>query len=187
TFFTLETSLYHSFLRTHLLRAHFSHRYISLIERFTATSPPLCLCKLQLAYQIRNRDDHFKQPYPAMYSSVYGGIILDPAMMVIPIDYHMVHRGHGVFDTSIIFDGIKVQERHSEIWLSAGPENFLLSPAKCSTSAFYVVVIDEDFAQCKEGKWQRPSADRTCKNHFKHNLHCQFSPMHNQPHHSRFR
>lgn len=46
-----------------------------------------------------------KQSYPAMYSSVYGGIVLDPAMMVIPIDDHMVHRGHGVFDTSIIFYG----------------------------------------------------------------------------------
>ncbi|XP_058767367.1 uncharacterized protein LOC131641055 isoform X3 [Vicia villosa] len=46
-----------------------------------------------------------KQPYPAMYSSVYGGIILDPAMMVIPIDDYMVHRGHGVFDTAIILQG----------------------------------------------------------------------------------
>lgn len=46
-----------------------------------------------------------KQPYPAMYSSIYGGIILDPAMMVVPIDDHMVHRGHGVFDTAIVFDG----------------------------------------------------------------------------------
>ena len=40
-----------------------------------------------------------------MYSSVYGGVILDPAMMVIPMDDHMVHRGHGVFDTAIILDG----------------------------------------------------------------------------------
>lgn len=40
-----------------------------------------------------------------MYSSVFGGIILDPAMMVIPIDDHMVHRGHGIFDTAIILDG----------------------------------------------------------------------------------
>lgn len=44
-------------------------------------------------------------PYPAMYSSVFGGIILDPAMMVLPIDDHMVHRGHGVFDTAMILDG----------------------------------------------------------------------------------
>nr|GMC74694.1 D-amino-acid transaminase, chloroplastic-like [Ipomoea batatas] len=36
-------------------------------------------------------------------------------------------------------------------WLSAGPGDFLLSPAGCSTSAFYAVVIYEDFEQCKEG------------------------------------
>lgn len=46
-----------------------------------------------------------KQPYPAMYSSVFGGIILDPTVMVIPIDDHMVHRGHGVFDTAMLMDG----------------------------------------------------------------------------------
>ncbi|XP_026422505.1 D-amino-acid transaminase, chloroplastic-like [Papaver somniferum] len=46
-----------------------------------------------------------KQPYPAMYSSVFGGITLDPALMVIPIDDHMVHRGHGVFDTAMILNG----------------------------------------------------------------------------------
>jgi hypothetical protein len=40
-----------------------------------------------------------------MYSSVLDGIILDPSMMVIPIDDHMVHRGHGVFDTATISDG----------------------------------------------------------------------------------
>lgn len=46
-----------------------------------------------------------KQPYKAMYSSVFGGAILDPAMMVIPTDDHMVHRGHGVFDTAVVFNG----------------------------------------------------------------------------------
>ncbi|XP_038896805.1 D-amino-acid transaminase, chloroplastic isoform X2 [Benincasa hispida] len=40
-----------------------------------------------------------------MYSSVFGGITTDPAAMVIPIDDHMVHRGHGVFDTAAIVDG----------------------------------------------------------------------------------
>ncbi|KDP45859.1 hypothetical protein JCGZ_15303 [Jatropha curcas] len=132
-----------------------------------------------------------KQPYPAMYSSVYGGIILDPAMMVIPIDDHMVHRGHGVFDTSIIFDGYlyeldvhldrflrsasrakitspfprsalrsiliqmtaasKCKKGTLRFWLSAGPGNFSLSPAGLPTSAFYAVVIDDDFSQRKEG------------------------------------
>lgn len=36
-------------------------------------------------------------------------------------------------------------------WLSAGPGNFLLSPAECPTSAFYAVVIDEDFSPHREG------------------------------------
>jgi len=32
-------------------------------------------------------------------------IVTDPALMVIPFDDHMVHRGHGVFDTAAIVDG----------------------------------------------------------------------------------
>lgn len=46
-----------------------------------------------------------QQQYLAMYSSVFGGITTDPAAMVLPIDDHMVHRGHGVFDTAAIVDG----------------------------------------------------------------------------------
>ncbi|PIN02268.1 Branched chain aminotransferase BCAT1, pyridoxal phosphate enzymes type IV superfamily [Handroanthus impetiginosus] len=46
-----------------------------------------------------------KQQYLAMYSSIFGGITTDPAAMVIPMDDHMVHRGHGVFDTAAIMDG----------------------------------------------------------------------------------
>ncbi|XP_074577281.1 D-amino-acid transaminase, chloroplastic-like [Curcuma longa] len=45
------------------------------------------------------------QHYLAMYSSIFGGITTDPAAMVIPMDDHMVHRGHGVFDTAAIMDG----------------------------------------------------------------------------------
>jgi len=40
----------------------------------------------------------FQKSYFAMYSSVYGGIVTDPALMMIPIDDHMVHRGDGVFE-----------------------------------------------------------------------------------------
>lgn len=36
--------------------------------------------------------------YFAMYSSWWGGFVQDPALMVIPIDDHMVHRGDGVFE-----------------------------------------------------------------------------------------
>ncbi|EOA13522.1 hypothetical protein CARUB_v10026587mg [Capsella rubella] len=41
----------------------------------------------------------------AMYSSVVNGITTDPAAMVLPLDDHMVHRGHGVFDTATIVNG----------------------------------------------------------------------------------
>src|SRR5580765_1574166 len=48
-----------------------------------------------------------RQPvrYWAFYSSQLGGIVTDPALMVIPFDDHIVHRGHGVFDTAAIVDG----------------------------------------------------------------------------------
>ncbi|MDD4870003.1 MAG: aminotransferase class IV [Kiritimatiellae bacterium] len=41
----------------------------------------------------------FQKNYFAMYSSVYGGIVTDPSLMMVPIDDHMVHRGDGVFET----------------------------------------------------------------------------------------
>lgn len=40
---------------------------------------------------------HFAN-YLAMYSSWYGGIILDPALMMAPIDDHLFHRGDGIFE-----------------------------------------------------------------------------------------
>src|ERR671922_2816764 len=48
-----------------------------------------------------------RQPvrYWAFYSSQLGGVVTDPALMVIPFDDHMVHRGHGVFDTAAIVNG----------------------------------------------------------------------------------
>jgi 4-amino-4-deoxychorismate lyase len=43
--------------------------------------------------------------FAAMYSSVLGGIVTDPALMVLPLDDHMAHRGHAVFDTAAIVNG----------------------------------------------------------------------------------
>ena len=43
--------------------------------------------------------------YYAMYSSILGGIVTDHAYMVLPLDDHMVHRGHSVFDTAILANG----------------------------------------------------------------------------------
>lgn len=41
----------------------------------------------------------------AMYSSVLGGVVTDPAHMTVPIDDHLLHRGHGVFDTASVHNG----------------------------------------------------------------------------------
>jgi 4-amino-4-deoxychorismate lyase len=41
----------------------------------------------------------------AFYSSQLGGIVTDPALMVLPFDDHMVHRGHGIFDTASLVGG----------------------------------------------------------------------------------
>src|SRR5687768_18102659 len=48
-----------------------------------------------------------RQPvkYTAFYSSQLQGIVTDPALMVLPFDDHMVHRGHGIFDTAGIVNG----------------------------------------------------------------------------------
>src|SRR5688572_25616210 len=48
-----------------------------------------------------------RQPvqFDAFYSSQLGGVVTDPALMLLPFDDHMVHRGHGIFDTAAIVDG----------------------------------------------------------------------------------
>ena len=53
--------------------------------------------------------DVAKQHHKAFYSSVFGGITTNPAMMTVPMDDHMVHRGHGVFDTAIVSAGCAYQ------------------------------------------------------------------------------
>jgi 4-amino-4-deoxychorismate lyase len=66
-----------------------------------------------------------RQPvkYWAFYSSQLGGIVTDPALMVIPFDDHMVHRGHGIFDTAGLVDG-KIYD------LEAHLDRFLLSATR---------------------------------------------------------
>src|SRR5258705_6793172 len=63
-----------------------------------------------------------RQPveYWAFYSSQLKGIVTDPALMVIPFDDHIVHRGHGIFDTAAIVTG-KIYD------LDAHLDRFLLS------------------------------------------------------------
>jgi 4-amino-4-deoxychorismate lyase len=59
--------------------------------------------------RLRNAIHPRSANFYAMYSSVLGGIITDPALMVLPLDDHMVHRGHSVFDTAILANGMLYQ------------------------------------------------------------------------------
>jgi len=75
-----------------------------------------------------------RQPvnYYAFYSSQLGGIVTDPALMVIPFDDHMVHRGHGIFDTAGLIDGrIYDLEAHLDRFLmSAERSKLRVSPSR---------------------------------------------------------
>ena len=68
------------------------------------TTPRILTAEDALAHL---RELRARQPvrYWAFYSSQLGGIVTDPALMVLPFDDHIVHRGHGVFDTAAIVDG----------------------------------------------------------------------------------
>ena len=69
-----------------------------------------------------------RQPvkYSAFYSSQLGGIVTDPALMVIPFDEHMVHRGHGIFDTAGIVNGrIYDLEAHLDRFLGSAERSKL--------------------------------------------------------------
>lgn len=69
-----------------------------------------------------------RQPvkFAAFYSSQLGGIVTDPALMVIPFDDHMVHRGHGIFDTAGLVNGrIYDLEAHLDRFLGSAERSKL--------------------------------------------------------------
>ena len=59
------------------------------MKRYTETDWPALAASLRRPFQ---------DAYFAMYSSLYGGIVTDPALMLLPLDDHMVHRGDGIFE-----------------------------------------------------------------------------------------
>jgi 4-amino-4-deoxychorismate lyase len=89
-------------------------RFMAVDTRLKVLSPTDVLAGLQA---LRTR-----QPvkFWAFYSSQLGGVVTDPALMILPFDDHMVHRGHGIFDTAGLVDG-KIYD------LEAHLDRFLLS------------------------------------------------------------
>jgi 4-amino-4-deoxychorismate lyase len=69
-----------------------------------------------------------RQPvtFSAFYSSQLGGVVTDPALMVLPFDDHMVHRGHGIFDTAALVAGrIYDLEAHLDRFLASAERSKL--------------------------------------------------------------
>ena len=68
-----------------------------------------------MSLRILSRDEIFteapewREPgrpsYLAMYSSVFGGVVTDPALMVIPLDDHIINRGDGIFEAFDVNNG----------------------------------------------------------------------------------
>lgn len=95
-----------------------------------ATSTPLRLLDQDAALAAL-RDLRARQPvkYSAFYSSQLGGIVTDPALMVLPFDDHMVHRGHGIFDTAGLVGGkIYDLEAHLDRFIASAERSKLRLP-----------------------------------------------------------
>ena len=83
-----------------------------------------------------------RQPvnYFAFYSSQLGGIVTDPAHMVLPFDDHMVHRGHGIFDTAGLVNGkIYDLEAHLDRFQRSAERSRLRLP--CSRGEMRDIII----------------------------------------------
>lgn len=69
-----------------------------------ALTPPRLLTAADVAASLASKGrEHLG--LLALYSSYLGGVVTDPNLMTLPIDDHLVHRGHGVFDTATLSDG----------------------------------------------------------------------------------
>ncbi len=67
--------------------------------------------------------------YAAMYSSWLGGIVKDPAWMLVPIDDHLVHRGDGVFEAiKCVQSKIYLLEEHLDRLVHSATQISLVLP-----------------------------------------------------------
>ncbi|KAK4358434.1 hypothetical protein RND71_020663 [Anisodus tanguticus] len=124
--------------------------------QFSSGSPtfdvPLLSCSEVIERLRTSRGSHKpKQHYLAMYSSVFSGITTDTAAMVIPMDDHMVHRGHGVFDTAAIMDGlIPIAAFHFDRFLRSATMAKIQIPFD-RESIRQILIRTVSVSQCRKG------------------------------------
>src|SRR3977135_894415 len=96
----------------------------------SATSTLPTLTSDEVIAQLRALRTRQPVKYWAFYSSQLGGIVTDPALMVIPFDDHMVHRGHGIFDTAALRGGkIYDLEAHLDRFFGSAERSRLKMPS----------------------------------------------------------
>ena len=104
------------------------------------TSAPRVLQVEEIVAQLRALRARQPVRYWAFYSSQLGGIVTDPALMVLPFDDHIVHRGHGVFDTAAIVNGkIYDLEAHLDRFLRSATLSHL--PLPCPRAEMRDIIV----------------------------------------------
>src|SRR5437867_10898196 len=94
----------------------------------------------QVLHELKTLRSRQPVEYWAFYSSQLKGIVTDPALMVIPFDDHIVHRGHGIFDTAAIVAGkIYDLEAHLDRFLRSADRSKLRLP--CSRDEMRDIII----------------------------------------------
>ena len=92
----------------------------------SVTTPLPVLAADQVVAALRAMRERQPVKFSAFYSSQLGGIVTDPALRVLPFDDHMVHRGHGIFDTAGLVNGrIYDLEAHLDRFLGSAERSKL--------------------------------------------------------------
>jgi 4-amino-4-deoxychorismate lyase len=92
----------------------------------SVSTPLQILAPDQVVAGLRTMRERQPVKFSAFYSSQLGGVVTDPALMVLPFDDHMVHRGHGIFDTAALVAGrIYDLEAHLDRFLASAERSKL--------------------------------------------------------------
>ncbi|EFN54669.1 hypothetical protein CHLNCDRAFT_52990 [Chlorella variabilis] len=88
--------------------------------------------------------------YRAFYSSELGGIVTDPALFVVQLDDHMLHRGHGVFDTAMLVNGHLYQlDQHLHRFLASAAKANIPLPPGMTVEQMRRTILETTAASCK--------------------------------------
>lgn len=101
-----------------------------------------------------------RERYAAFYSSELGGVVTDPALMVVHADDHMVHRGHAVFDTAALVDGhlYQLEEHLARLLAAAARACVPLPPGGGADQLRRIVLETAGASRLMDGAWRGAAA-----------------------------